>query len=85
MSNVLIAVVPSLLLFVSEVLAFVPIKYNGIVHALYDISIEIAKHYNIKVIPNFISSEYKNEELKKSEDKKEDKKENKEEDKKDDI
>ena len=37
MPDIFIAIIPSLLLLISEVLPFVPVKYNGISHALYEI------------------------------------------------
>jgi hypothetical protein len=49
-SSLLIAIVPSLLLFVSEILPFVPVKYNGIAHAVFEVAKDIAIKYGIRVV-----------------------------------
>jgi hypothetical protein len=51
MSSIWISIIPSVLLFVSEVLPFLPNKYNGIAHFLYEIAREIAVKSGINVAP----------------------------------
>ncbi len=49
--SIFVAVVPSVLLFISEVMPFLPTKYNGIVHMIYEC---------IKVIPIIIGNDNNN-------------------------
>ena len=46
----MVATIPSILLFVSEIMPFLPTRYNGTVHLLYEMAKDVATAAGVKGI-----------------------------------
>lgn len=47
MSSIWISIIPSIFLLVSEILPFIPVKYNGIAEFIYEIAKTVAEKKGI--------------------------------------